>query len=79
MCCMCYRYSKNLVAAKQAGIKKSAVAGAGIGITYCTMFSLWCVIFWYGGKLVRQGEINVADLIIVSIFLLNARCFIDIG
>jgi hypothetical protein len=56
------------VEAKKTGIKKSVVTGAGIGITYTVLHSCWCLSFWYGGKLEREGEIDVGTLVIVSEF-----------
>jgi ATP-binding cassette, subfamily B (MDR/TAP), member 1 len=56
------------VAAKKRGIEKTMITGGGIGMTYFVIFCSYCLAFWYGGKLVREGEMNVGTMLIVSIF-----------
>jgi hypothetical protein len=52
--------------AKKKGIQKSMISGAGMGIAFFVVFCTYCLSFWYGGKLVRSGEIDVGTMIIVS-------------
>jgi hypothetical protein len=59
-----------------SGIKKGMISGAGLGLTYLTMFSCWCLAFWYGGKLQIANEITVGTLVIVSTKF-NSSCDCD--
>lgn len=58
------------MAAKKKGIEKSIISGAGIGTAYFVIFCTYCLAFWYGGKLVRQDEIDVGTMVTVSIAFL---------
>ncbi|GFR90415.1 multidrug resistance protein 1 [Elysia marginata] len=60
-------YVANLSEAKKYGINKSLVLGIGWGVSWCAMFFNWAVGFWYGGKLVRDGDYSVKDM--MSVFL----------
>lgn len=44
------------------------ITGAGIGVTYFVLFCSYCLAFWYGGKLIRDGEFNVGNMLVVSIY-----------
>jgi len=61
-----FRYSVNLVDAKKTGVRKSMVSGAGMGVTYFVLFSSYCLAYWFGGKLIRDGEINIGTMLIVN-------------
>jgi ABC transporter transmembrane region len=58
------------VSARKKGIQKSMINGAGIGMTLFVIFCSYCLGFWYGGKLVLDGEINVGTMLVVSIYTL---------
>ncbi|KAK4283866.1 hypothetical protein QN277_000770 [Acacia crassicarpa] len=42
--------------------KKSWLAGIGMGSAQCLTFMTWALDFWYGGKLMQQGEISAGDV-----------------
>ncbi|GFS43919.1 hypothetical protein Acr_00g0087760 [Actinidia rufa] len=42
--------------------KKSWLAGAGMGSAQGLTFVCWALDFWYGGTLVRDGEISAGDV-----------------
>ena len=58
-----YRYTENLDEAEKVGIKKGLVAGVGTGALMFILFSMYGLAFWYGGTLVKTGEIEVGDLL----------------
>lgn len=43
--------------------KRAQLNGAGFGFSNFTMFALYALAFWYGGKLISQGQLNFADLL----------------
>ena len=49
------RYEKNLIAAKDVGIKKAVSTGFSIGTLFLVLYSAYGLGFWYGGKLVIEG------------------------
>lgn len=42
--------------------KKSWLAGIGMGSAQCLTFMSWALDFWYGGTLVKKGEISAGDV-----------------
>ena len=61
-----FRYQEALVKAREYGIKKSIASGLGHGASWgIVMFTLG-VGFWYGGKLVRDGDYQVHEMMAVS-------------
>ncbi|CAL0322156.1 unnamed protein product [Lupinus luteus] len=42
--------------------KKSWLAGIGMGSALCLTFMSWALDFWYGGILVKKGEITSGDV-----------------
>ena len=65
---MYYRYNKNLVEAKQFGIRKGLLGGAGMGAKFFCIFGAYASGFWYGGKLIieKNPPYNVGVVLIVS-------------
>ncbi|CAA3012788.1 ABC transporter B family member 8 [Olea europaea subsp. europaea] len=47
---------------KKEARKKSWLAGIGIGSAQGLTFICWALDFWYGGKLVKNGEISAGDV-----------------
>ncbi|KAE9464489.1 hypothetical protein C3L33_03603, partial [Rhododendron williamsianum] len=47
---------------RREGRKKSWLAGIGMGSAQCLTFMSWALDFWYGGRLVRTGEISAGDV-----------------
>ena len=61
-----FRYSKNLVLAKDYGIQKGIVAGVGLGFITFVMFGAYALAFWYGGKLIREDDYTAGRMLLVS-------------
>lgn len=40
-------------------------------MTYFVIYCSYCLAFWYGGKLVREGEMNVGSMLTVSTVFVN--------
>ena len=64
---MHFRYSKNLVDAKNFGIRKGMIVGGGMGLLFLVIFGSYALGFWYGGKLVREEDYTAGRMLIVSI------------
>ncbi|XP_068644000.1 putative ABC transporter B family member 8 isoform X2 [Aristolochia californica] len=47
---------------KKAAAKRAWLAGVGIGSAQCVTFLCWALDFWYGGKLVDNGEISAGAM-----------------
>ena len=60
-----------MVDAKELGIRKGFITGAGIGVMYFTIFGAYALAFWYGGKLIIEENppYDVGVLLTVSLFL----------
>lgn len=58
------RYERKLEVAYKSNVRKGFVNGAGMGLTMFIMFGCYALSFWYGAKLVREGEIEVQDVFI---------------
>jgi len=67
---MHFRYRKNLGEAKDFGIRKGIISGAGMGFLFFIFFATYALAFWYGGKLVREEEHYTPGrmLIVSSVF-----------
>ncbi|XP_074659659.1 ATP-dependent translocase ABCB1-like [Tubulanus polymorphus] len=61
------RYSSKLVTAKNIGIRKTVIMGIGHGYMHVVLFSSFGLAFWYGGKLVREEDFKVGN--ILQVFL----------
>ena len=54
------------------GRRKGLVSGGGMGIVMFIIFVIYCVIFWYGCKLVREDDDYTAGtMLIVSIRIIH--------
>lgn len=47
---------------RKEAVKKSWLAGIGMGSALCLTFMSWALDFWYGGKLVQSGQISAGDV-----------------
>ena len=61
-----FRYAANLTEAKVFGIRKSRASGLGLGCVYVIMFSAYGLVFWFGAKMVQDGDLTVGRLITVQ-------------
>ncbi|XP_065655130.1 ATP-dependent translocase ABCB1 isoform X3 [Hydra vulgaris] len=59
------RYNEKLGAAQKAGVLKSVLVGASMGLFHIVIFACYALAFWYGSKLVASREITAGDLMIV--------------
>ncbi|XP_071944971.1 ATP-dependent translocase ABCB1-like [Antedon mediterranea] len=59
------RYSKELVAAKNVGIKKGLTTATGIGLFMFILFSSYALAFWYGPKMVSENKIEPGEVLTV--------------
>ncbi|CAK8697430.1 unnamed protein product [Clavelina lepadiformis] len=57
------RYGQNLFEAKQLGMKKESLKGCSLGTIRFIVFSMYGISFWYGTRLVLDGEITPGDFI----------------
>eukprot|EP00054_Salpingoeca_dolichothecata_P020503 m.129396 g.129396 ORF g.129396 m.129396 type:complete len:1316 (+) comp23639_c0_seq1:107-4054(+) len=56
------RYSKELEVAKAHGKKSGTGAGVGFGFFMFIMMASYALAFWYGGLLVRDGDLSAGDV-----------------
>lgn len=47
---------------RSEGRKKAWLAGIGMGSAQCLTFMSWALDFWYGGRLVKMGQISAGDV-----------------
>ncbi|KAG9306772.1 hypothetical protein G9A89_005672 [Geosiphon pyriformis] len=71
------RYKEKLQIAYKVGVKKALISGIGMGAIMGILFSTYGLAFWYGAKLVVNGELtgdqvlNVFFAIIIGAFSLG--------
>lgn len=58
-------YTKNLDKAKSYGIKKGIMSGSGMGVALMIIFCSYALAFWYGGKLIRENEMDIGNVLTV--------------
>ncbi|KAF4704670.1 (ABC) transporter, partial [Perkinsus olseni] len=54
------RYTNSLEEARKGGTRLGFQAGLGLGLTFGAVYFSYALTFWYGGTLVRDGDINDA-------------------
>ncbi|KAF2069672.1 hypothetical protein CYY_009009 [Polysphondylium violaceum] len=54
-------YKKQLKGPISAGIKKGHISGLAFGFSQFILFAVYCLSFWYGGKLVDEGEFHATE------------------
>jgi ATP-binding cassette subfamily B (MDR/TAP) protein 1 len=59
------KHSGLLQSAIEMSEKKSHLMAAGIGFSFFFMFATYSLGFWYGGRLINNGEMLPGDIIIV--------------
>ncbi|KAJ1937643.1 hypothetical protein EC988_007832, partial [Linderina pennispora] len=52
------RYKSKTTKALKAGLRKAKVLGGSMGFIMFTVFSVYALGFWFGGKLARNGEME---------------------
>ena len=53
--------------AKDYGIQKGIISGAGFGLLLFIIFAAYALSFWYGGKLIREDDYTAGRMLLVSI------------
>lgn len=64
--CFLFRYEKNLVEARDLGVRKGLINGASMGIVWLIVFCAYALGFWYGTKLTLEDDYSIGNMIIVS-------------
>ncbi|KAJ2366956.1 hypothetical protein IW150_005800, partial [Coemansia sp. RSA 2607] len=64
------RYRAKIVLARQSGMRKSLVIGACMGFIMFSLYSVYALGFWYGGKLAREGRMEPATVLNVFFVLI---------
>lgn len=63
-------YAASVVAEVPAHIRKSIIIGVIYGFSQFTFYGVFALAFWYGGKLVGQGETDFEGVIITTMAVL---------
>ncbi|KAM9353467.1 ATP-dependent translocase ABCB1 [Symphorus nematophorus] len=64
------RYNKNLVDAKNMGIKKAISSNIAMGFTFLMIYLSYALAFWYGSTLVISGEYTIGTVLTVFFVVL---------
>ncbi|KAJ1949983.1 hypothetical protein FBU59_000895, partial [Linderina macrospora] len=64
------RYSEKVAKARATGLRKAKVLGGSMGFILFTIYSVYALGFWFGGKLVRNGEMSPASALSVFFSLI---------
>lgn len=59
------RFEKELVKAEAVGIKRGMVQGTGFAVFMFIMFATYSLAFWFGSRLVRWGEMDGSQVLVV--------------
>ncbi|KAI9255701.1 P-loop containing nucleoside triphosphate hydrolase protein [Phascolomyces articulosus] len=59
------RYEEKLVKAREVGMKRGIYLGIGFACFLFVLFATYGLSFWYGGKLVQQGKMDGATVLVV--------------
>ncbi|KAL2084174.1 hypothetical protein ACEWY4_019692 [Coilia grayii] len=59
------RYHKNLLHAKNMGVKKAITVNIAVGFTYCLIYMSYALAFWYGSTLILAEEYTIGDVLTV--------------
>ncbi|VDD81447.1 unnamed protein product [Mesocestoides corti] len=64
------RYAAELSAAEKLGLKRSTLFGFVVGASDSSIYILMAVTFWYGIKMLSNGQSNPGDIILVVMAML---------
>ena len=56
------RYLTHLAVSKETGIKYAPIRGLGLGVLPFTLYGIFALGFWYGGKLIVEENWNVGEM-----------------
>lgn len=74
-CFLYFRYEKNLIEAKDFGVKKAITTNVSMGLTQFILFGTYALAFWYGTKLSVDEPENYTIGRVITVSLLNFICF----
>ncbi|KAJ2078205.1 hypothetical protein H4R24_004634 [Coemansia sp. RSA 988] len=57
------RFKEKVELARAAGQRKAWVMGGSMGFIMFSVYSVYALGFWYGGKLVREGRMDAAEVL----------------
>lgn len=62
------------VEAMQAAVfARAHASGLGFGFSQFAVFSVYALAFWYGGQLMREGQMTFADVLKVPLQLMSVE------
>lgn len=73
------KYLDSLKVVHASGVKRVHVVAAGIGFSFFFIFAVYALGFWYGGKLVIEGEMIPGDVLAVFFAILIASMGVGQG
>ncbi|XP_043546264.1 ATP-binding cassette, sub-family B (MDR/TAP), member 4 [Chiloscyllium plagiosum] len=59
------RYEKNLIEAKNVGIKKSISSNIAVGFTFLMIYASYALAFWYGSTLILDDNYTIGKVLTV--------------
>ena len=76
---LCDLYRNLLVAPSRMSARRAHTSGIGFGYSQFVIFALYALAFWYGGKLVAEGTMELDNLLKVQCVMpshdsCNSRC-----
>ncbi|KAJ2777742.1 hypothetical protein H4R18_004989 [Coemansia javaensis] len=57
------RFRKRIAEARAAGLRKSWIIGGCMGFIMFSIYGVYALGFWYGGKLVREGKMTSVEVL----------------
>ncbi|KAJ2775774.1 hypothetical protein IWQ57_000184 [Coemansia nantahalensis] len=57
------RFREKIAVARAAGLRKAWVVGGCMGAIMFSIYGVYALGFWYGGKLVREGRMTAPDVL----------------
>ncbi|KAK9762520.1 hypothetical protein K7432_011664 [Basidiobolus ranarum] len=55
-------YNQNLELARKQGVKKALASGIGIGVIFFTLYNVYGLTFWLGGRLLNSNDANIGNI-----------------
>ena len=52
---------------------RAHASGLGFGFSQFAVFSVYALAFWYGGQLMREGQMTFADVLKVPLQLMSVE------
>ncbi|PRQ45049.1 putative xenobiotic-transporting ATPase [Rosa chinensis] len=64
-------YNKYLVDAYKSGVHEGSVAGIGLGLVMCIVFSSYALAVWFGSKMIRENGYTGGEVLNVIVAVLT--------